>query len=126
MMRKRWRTTEAIQRRARELRRDQTPAERKLWAQLRGKQLYGLKFRRQHPIDRYIVDFCCVARRIVIEIDGHSHASQVEYDRARTAYLQDRGYTVIRFTNDQVLRQLDAVVAEILRHCDNPSSPGAV
>jgi very-short-patch-repair endonuclease len=116
---KRWRTTKAIQQRAKELRRNPTPAERKLWANLRGKQLYGLKFRRQHPIDRYIVDFCCIARRIVIEIDGHSHASQVEYDHARTAHLRDRGYTVIRFTNHQVLRQLDAVLEEILRHCDD-------
>jgi very-short-patch-repair endonuclease len=117
-MHRRWRTAEAIQQRAKELRRNPTPAERKLWMKLRGKQLCDLKFRRQHPIDRYIVDFCCVARKLAIEIDGHSHGSQVEYDRARTAYLQDRGYTVVRFTNRQVLSQLDAVLAEILRHCD--------
>lgn len=94
-MRKRWRTTETIQRRAKELRRNQTPTERKLWAKLRGKQLCGLKFRRQHPIGRYIVDFCCLARKLVIEIDGDSHAFQVEYDRERTAYLEEREYTVI-------------------------------
>jgi very-short-patch-repair endonuclease len=118
-MHKRWRTSRAIQQRARELRRNQTPAERKLWAKLRGRQLCGLKFRRQHPIGRCIADFCCVARKLVIEIDGDSHASQAEYDRDRTVYLQERGYTVIRFTNEQVRRELDAVVAEILRQCDH-------
>jgi very-short-patch-repair endonuclease len=116
-MRKRWRTTEAIQQRAKELRRNQTPAERKLWARLRGKQLGGLKFRRQHPIGRCIVDFCCLARKLVIEIDGDSHAFQVEYDHARTAYLEERGYTVVRFTNDQVHRQFDDILAEIARRC---------
>ena len=112
-----WRTTEAIQERARELRRDQTPAERELWARLRGKQLCGLKFRRQHPIGRCIVDFCCVASKLVIEVDGDSHAFQEEYDSARTAYLEERGYRVIRFTNQQVHRQLDDVLAEVARQC---------
>jgi len=123
---KRWRTTETVQRRARELRRNQTPAERKLWAKLRGKQLCGLKFRRQHPIGRYITDFCCVSHKLVIEIDGDSHASQAEYDQARTAYLQERGHTVIRFTNEQVNHQLDAVLDEIVRQRDafpHPSPP---
>ena len=117
---KRWRTTEAIQQRAKELRRNLTPAERELWARLRGKQLYGLRFRRQHPIDRFIVDFCCVARNLVVEIDGHSHGSQAGYDQARTACLEDRGYRVIRFTNEQVRRHLDAVLDEIARQCDAP------
>ena len=122
-MRRRWRTTETIQRRAKELRRNQTPMERKLWAKLRGKQLCGLKFRRQHPIGRYIVDFCCLARKLVIEIDGDSHAFQLEYDQERTAYLEERGYTVIRFTNDQVQRQLDAVLTEIARQCEAGAAP---
>jgi len=116
--RRRWRTTEAIQQRARELRRAQTPAEQKLWARLRREQLYGLRFRRQHPIGRFIVDFCCVACKLVVEIDGHSHASQVEYDEERTAWLERRGYKVTRFTNEQVNRQLDAVLAEIARQGD--------
>jgi very-short-patch-repair endonuclease len=113
--RRRWRTTEAIQQRARELRRAQTPAEQKLWARLRHKQLYGLRFRRQHPIERFIVDFCCVARKLVVEIDGHSHALQAEYDEDRTAWLEERGYKIIRFTNEQVNHQLDAVLDEIAR-----------
>jgi very-short-patch-repair endonuclease len=116
---KRWRTTEAIQRRAKELRREQTPAEQKLWAKLRGKQLLGFKFRRQHPIDRFIVDFCCTRPKLVVEIDGDSHTSQAEYDDSRTAHLEELGYTVIRFTNRQVYRQLDVVLDEIAWTLDN-------
>jgi very-short-patch-repair endonuclease len=115
---KRWRTTEAIQQRAKELRREQTPAEQKLWARLRGKQLLGFKFRRQHPIGRFIVDFCCTRPKLVIEIDGDSHASQVEYDGSRTAHLEGLGYTVVRFTNEQVHRRLDAILDEIARTLD--------
>ncbi len=114
---KRWRTTRTIQRRAQELRREQTPSEKQLWSRLRRKQLYGLKFRRQHPIGPFIVDFYCAAHKLIIEIDGHSHAFQVEYDQARTTYLQERDYTVLRFTNNQVRHQLDAVLDEIARQC---------
>jgi len=117
-MHNRWRTTRAIQHRARELRRNQTSAEQKLWAKLRYKQACGYRFRRQHPIGRCIVDFYCAALKLVIEVDGDSHASQVEYDAARTAYLEERGCTVIRFANEQVHRQLDAVLDEIVRRCD--------
>ena len=116
--RRRWRTTEAIQQRARDLRREQTPAERKLWARLRRKQFYGLKFRRQHPIGPFIVDFCCVAHKLIVEIDGPSHNAQLEYDEARTARLEEQGYKVVRYTNEQVHRHLDAVLAEIARQCD--------
>jgi very-short-patch-repair endonuclease len=114
---KRWRTTEAVQQRARQLRQAQTPAEQKLWARLRRKQLYGLRFRRQHPIGRFIADFCCVAHRLVIEIDGPSHGAQVEYDETRTAWLEARGYRVIRFTNEQIDRRMDDVLAEVARQC---------
>ena len=116
--RRRWRTTEAVQQRARELRKEQTPAEQKLWARLRRKQLHGLRFRRQHPIGPFIVDFCCVAHKLVVEIDGHSHAEQIEYDEARTARLEEQGYKVVRFNNEQVHRHLDAVLTEIARQCD--------
>jgi very-short-patch-repair endonuclease len=117
MPHKRRRTTETVQQRAQELRKEQTPAERKLWAHLRYDRLGGLRFRRQQPVGPFIVDFCCAARRLVIEIDGDSHAGQVEYDKARTAYLQERGYTVIRFTNEDVQRRFDDVMAEIARCC---------
>ncbi len=114
---KRWRASEAVQQRARELRRAQTPAEEKLWACLRRKQLYDLKFRRQHPVGPFILDFYCAAHKLAVEIDGPSHGSQMVYDQARTAWLEERGYRVIRFTNDQVQRRLDDVLAEIARQC---------
>ncbi len=102
---------------ARELRQPQTPAEVKLWARLRDRQLDGLKIRRQHPIDRFIIDFYCAEAKLCIEIDGDSHADQVEYDQARTEYLHERGYTVIRFTNHEVWHQLDAVLQSISDEC---------
>ncbi len=104
--------------RARELRQPQTPAEAKLWAHLRNRQLDGFKFRRQHPIGRFIVDFYCAACRLVIEIDGDSHAEQIEYDQARTEWLNDLGYQVIRFTNREVFRRLEAVLEAILETCE--------
>ncbi len=117
-MSQRWRTTAAIHQRAKDLRRDQTPAERQLWACLRGKQLGGFRFRRQHPIGPFIVDFCCLSPRLAIEIDGDSHAEQVEYDESRTAYLEECGYAVIRFTNQDVQRRLEGVLGEIMRRCE--------
>ncbi len=115
--RKRWRATEAIQQQAKELRQRQTPAEQKLWARLRNHQLDGLGFRRQHPIDPFITDLYCAAHKLVIEIDGHSHGEQIEYDQERTAWLQSQGYQVICFTNDQVNRQMDQILTEIARQC---------
>ena len=115
--RRRWRTTEAMQERARQLRREQTPAERKLWARLRQRQIYGLRFRRQHPIGRFIVDFCCISHKLVIEIDGRTHDAQMAYDQARAELLQGQGYKVIRFTNSEVEREIDGVLAEIAREC---------
>jgi very-short-patch-repair endonuclease len=104
--------------RARELRQPQTPAEARLWARLQNRQLGGFKFRRQHPIGRFIVDFYCAACRLAIEIDGPSHTDQVEYDQARTAWLTDRGHHVIRFTNQDVFQRLDAALEAILEECD--------
>jgi very-short-patch-repair endonuclease len=102
--------------RAREMRRPQTPTETALWRALRNRNL-KYKFRRQHPIENFIVDFYCAQAKLCIEIDGATHLepSQVEYDAARTAYLEESGYTVIRFTNDDVRDNLDAVVEEIIR-----------
>jgi len=114
---RRWRTTQSVQQRARELRREQTSAEKMLWAELRRKQLYDLKFRRQHPIGTFIVDFCCVAKKLVVEVDGDSHAGQAEYDRARTFWIEEKGYRVIRFTNEEVHQHLDAVLDEIACQC---------
>ncbi len=109
--------------RARELRQPQTPAEQKLWSRLRSQQLGGFKFRRQHPIDRFIVDFYCAVCQLVIEIDGDSHAEQVEYDAARTEWLNAHGYCVIRFTNHEVEHELDAVLESILHECSRSLEP---
>ena len=84
---------------------------------LRNRELGGFKFRRQHPIDRFVADFCCLECRLAVEIDGDSHVAQAEYDAARTAWLNDNGYEVIRFTNQQVFQQLDTVLEAILDAC---------
>ena len=91
------------------LRKDPTSAERKLWMVLRGNKLKGVNFRRQQAIGNYIVDFCSVKRKLVIEIDGSQHLEQSEYDKQRSTYLESLGYTVMRFWNDQVLKDLEGV-----------------
>ena len=89
--------------------------ERRLWKHLRYKRLGGLRFRRQHPIGRFIVDFYCPAHRLVVEVDGDSHAEQVEYDHSRTAWLEAHGYQVLRVANRDVLNNLDSVLNAILQ-----------
>jgi very-short-patch-repair endonuclease len=108
--------------RARVLRQPQTPAESTLWRSLRNRNLV-YKFRRQHPIDKFIIDFYCAQAKLCIEVDGDSHleASQQEYDTARTAYLEDLGNRVIRFTNNDIRYNLQAVVDEILRVIESSS-----
>lgn len=115
----------AIVRRAKELRQPLTPQEQKLRGQLRNRQLYGLKFRRQHPIGPFILDFYCHQRQLAIEIDGHSHAepAQQRYDRARTEWLEGRGLRMIRFTNYQIEHNLEGVLHEIARQCGVLPSP---
>lgn len=105
-----------ILQRAREMRHPQTPAEATLWHGIRNRNL-GYKFRRQHPIDRFIIDFYCALAKLCIELDGDSHleAGQMEYDAARTEYLEYLGYKVIRFTNNDVRYNIHAVVDEIVR-----------
>jgi len=104
---------------ARELRQPQTPAEQKLWSRLRDRQLDGLKIRRQHPIDHFIIDFYCAEAKLCIEIDGDSHAEpdQIAYDAARTQWLTDEGYTIIRFTNREVFKQFEVVLQQIAVEC---------
>ena len=99
--------------RARSLRSDMTDAERLLWRALRGKQLNGYRFRRQHPIGKYIADFACVEQKIVIELDGGQHQEQLEYDEQRTAFLRAHGWQVLRFWNNDVLNNLTGVLSTI-------------
>ena len=99
---------------ARGLRGRSTDAEQLLWRRLRNRQLLDCKFRRQQPIGPYIGDFVCLERRLVIELDGGQHAEQVSEDEARTAFLQSEGYRVLRFWNNQVLKELESVLEAIL------------
>ena len=103
----------AVRVRARNFRKGQTDAERKLWSRLRARQLNSIKFRRQHPIGQYIVDFCCTDYRLVIELDGGHHVQQADEDLRRTAMLVQRGYRVLRFWDHEVLKDIDAVLQEI-------------
>ncbi|MBO6796866.1 MAG: endonuclease domain-containing protein [Maricaulis sp.] len=99
--------------RARELRRNQTDAELRLWGHLRGRRLLGAKFRRQVPIGRYIVDFLCKELGLIVEADGGQHTEQEIYDARRTARLEAQGYTVIRFWNVDIMLETDAVLEAI-------------
>lgn len=99
---------------ARALRSDMTIAEHKLWQALRGKQVEGSRFRRQHPIGPYIADFVCINKLLVIELDGGQHQDQVEYDERRTAFLHRQGWLVLRFWNNDVLNNLDGVLATVV------------
>src|SRR5450759_2979359 len=90
-----------------------TPAEHRLWDALRGNQLSGLHFRRQQIIDGFIVDFYCHAARLIIEVDGGVHEQLVEYDAARSQILERRSLAVLRFTNDEVMYCLPAVLTRI-------------
>ncbi len=107
----------ALKSRARALRNQPTIAEQHLWQHLRGKQINGVKFRRQQTIGGYIVDFISMEKKLIIELDGGQHAEQADYDAARTAYLESAGYRVLRFWNNQVLQQTLDVLTEIERHC---------
>jgi very-short-patch-repair endonuclease len=111
--RQRMRTSATVQQRARELRRSPTNAEKLLWERLRGRQLKGLKFRRQHPLGRFIADFCCPAQRLIVELDGAVHDTQAERDEDRTAELQQHGYRVLCFRNGEVEQDVEAVLKAI-------------
>src|SRR5436309_2363151 len=102
------------------LRRNDTDAERKLWMRLRDRQLNGLKFRRQQPIGRYIVDFFCPEQRLVIELDGGHHADQIQADKRRTESLTKAGYRVLRFWDNDVLTNTEAVLQQIADELNPP------
>ena len=106
-------------RRARGLRRGQTPTEAALWERLRDRRLAGLKFRRQHPFAGYVLDFYCAEKQLLVELDGsvHQEGDQPEYDAFRTAELQRMGLTVLRFPNDAVVREIEVVCEQVLAAC---------
>lgn len=117
---------ERMRERARALRAGMTDAEQRLWRELRGRRLAGLKFRRQKPLGRYIVDFVCLERGLVVELDGGQHAEQIDYDRLRDTWLHSQGLVVLRFWNHEVLQQTDAVLERIrlwLYAQERPSPP---
>ena len=96
------------------LRKDPTPAERKLWSKIRNDQL-AVTFRRQHAVGNFIPDFVCVEKKLIIELDGSQHLEQQEYDEDRTKYLESEGYKVIRFWNNDVMKEIDGVILAITR-----------
>jgi len=100
--------------RARTLRKHLTETELRLWGKLKRRQLAGMKFRRQQPIGPFIVDFVCFERRVIIEVDGGQHAEVVAYDVNRTRWLETQGYRVLRFWNNEVLADTEAVAQAIL------------
>nr|WP_262491817.1 endonuclease domain-containing protein [Nonlabens dokdonensis] len=101
-----------LKERASQMRKNPTETEALIWERLRNKKL-DVKFRRQHIIDKYIVDFASIEKRLIVEIDGDIHLNQKEEDRVRQDYLESQGFKVIRFTNDDVLKNLDAVIKTI-------------
>ena len=107
-------TTKEIEEAACRLRQELTTAEDILWQALRGRQLGGLKFRCQHPVGRFIVDFYCPSCKLAIEVDGSIHDRQQSYDRDRTEAMQVFGYEVLRFTNDEVMHDLPNVLSRII------------
>ncbi len=108
---------EVLKEHGRDMRKQPTPAEKVLWEALRGQKL-AVKFRRQHAIDSYIVDFVTISDKLIVEVDGgvHAEASQAEYDAGRTHTLQELGYKVLRFSNEEVLNQVNTVLTTIQEH----------
>jgi very-short-patch-repair endonuclease len=103
---------------AREKRREPTVAENTLWQHLRGRGIHGYKFRRQHPIERYIVDFYCPEAWLVIEVDGPIHDHQIEEDALRQAELEELGLKVMRVSNDAVMLHIEQVLDQIAHHLE--------
>jgi len=101
---------------AKGMRKGSTKAEELLWQRLRGKKVAGLKFRRQHPINKFIPDFYCHEKKFVIELDGgiHNEKQQKDFDEIRTQILNEFGITVIRFSNQEVLNNIDMVIEKIV------------
>ena len=109
------RVTPTTRSRAIGMRKRATKPEQLLWLALCGRKLDGLKFRRQHPIEPYIVDFYCPEANLIVELDGDSHDHREEYDAARAEFLTKLGLKIVRFANDDVIHNIDGVAEAILR-----------
>lgn len=106
---------------AQRLRKNLTEAEKKLWFQISKRQIDGLKFRRQYPVPPYIVDFVCLERSLIIEIDGGQHDMNKKKDEKRTQHLKQEGFEVIRFWNNEVMGNIDGVLTVICEHLSTPT-----
>jgi len=115
--------TDINTRRARALRNNLTDTERRLWSRLKRKQIHGHKFRRQFPVGPYIVDFVCLEARLIIEVDGGQHAEQKQGDEIRDQWLSSQNFHVLRFWNNEVLSQTDAVIDTIVQALNNTPTP---
>ena len=104
----------------RKLRRNSTDAEKRMWRELRDQQLGGAKFRRQHPIGPYIVDFCCLERRVVVELDGGQHAVRSASDQRRDRWFETQGYQVLRIWNHEVMANIEGALRRILEVIGDP------
>jgi len=104
-----------ILRRCKKLRRNSTPQEIIFWSRARAKRFKGLKFKRQYPIGKYIVDFVCLDKKFIVEIDGwqHKEENQERYDQGRTKFLEDSGFKVLRFWNNEINDNLEGVFLKI-------------
>lgn len=107
---------------ARKLRNGMTDTEKKLWYYLRRKQLLGYKFRRQCPLDRYVVDFVCFEKKLIVELDGGQHTEQIGHDEKRTRWLMSQGFRVLRFWNHEVFEHIEAVGDEIVKALTSETS----
>jgi very-short-patch-repair endonuclease len=103
------------------MRREPTDAEAKLWRELRDRRLDGIKFRKQFLIGNYIADFVCLEAKLIIELDGGQH-SESRYDAARDAALTSMGFRVLRFWNDEVMKEMDAVCTTVIRFVRDPAA----
>ena len=115
--------TSVYTRRARVLRKNMTDTERCLWSRLKRRQINGYKFRRQFPIGAYIADFICLEARLIIEVDGGQHAEQTEKDKLRDKWLVSQNFHVLRFWNNEVLQETDAVVEAIVQALKSTPTP---
>jgi very-short-patch-repair endonuclease len=110
---------------ARRLRKNPTAAELVLWKRLRLRQAEGNKFRRQHRLGSYVVDFICLEKKLIVEVDGGHHADTVKTDLERTKWLESRGYKVLRFWNNDVLKDIDAICKVVFEALGNPPPPSS-